>query len=124
MNLKDAGNFIAKKFPKNFLDKIFLKPDGETIITQYCNRPVWQVYSMGKTFASIYKDNNIQIYLVLEHGQLVVVYDCFDTYYDLGLDNMTGYNGCGYVLTREEYINIVENLNKKKKKKKRIIVIK
>ena len=124
MSLKDAGNFVAKNFPKKFLDKIFLKPNGETIKTQYCNRPVWQIYSNGKTFASVYKDNNIQIYLVLEHGQLVVVYDCLDTYYDLGLDKRTEYGRFGYILTQEEYINIIENLNNKKKKKKRIIIIK
>lgn len=111
MSLKDARDFVVKNFPKEFLDKIFLKINRETIKTEFCSRSVWQTFSMGKSFASIYKDNNIQIYLLFEYGQLVVVYDSPNTYYDLGLDKITGYDCLGYTLTQEEAKCVIEDLN-------------
>lgn len=98
-------DFLEEVFPEHR----YILPN-QTILTKlrirtfYSTMEGWIVFSKGKSYRLIYKDDNTRIFLMLD-GYIVIVNE---EYTDVFLDSdfYSRYDEWGYILESEEVANI------------------
>ena len=100
-------DFLEEAFPERGYT---LHQTRSRIRTFYGTMEGWDVFSRGKSYRLIYKDDNTRIFLMLD-GYIVIINE---EYTDVFLDSdfYSRYAEDGYILDSMEVVNIFEKIVK------------